>query len=246
MFYAYVPSLFEALEAGKPAPVKPAAGSGFARVSRGSAPLSFSPESTMHSFTLSMIVRTQNRGTIAVVNAAALEGNTESKGRFESMTLTRGRPVELGLLVDIDNRWSYRSTGGGRLATITADSDWHHIVLSHFAARGETLFFVDGKLAGQMNERLEPTQFVIGGPGSTKHPAAPQQADYKDVLLFRAGLNADEVAALYEGKILNGSLEIYAPLADASFKPGGPVENRAQSLAAFQAGSDSMIHVTAP
>jgi len=32
-------------------------------------------------------------------------------------------------------------------------------------ARGETLFFVDGKLAGKTSERLQPNRFVLGGPG---------------------------------------------------------------------------------
>ena len=41
-----------------------------------------------------------------------------------------------------------------------ADAAPHHLVLSHYTARGETLFFVDGKLAGRVSERLEPNRFV--------------------------------------------------------------------------------------
>ena len=51
-------------------------------------------------------------------------------------------------------------------------------MLSHFMARGETLFFVDGALVGSVSERLEPRRFVVGGPGtpqgvSAKHRRYP-------------------------------------------------------------------------
>jgi len=105
-------------------------------------------------------------------------------------------------------------------------------VLSHFTARGETMLFVDGKLAGMVAERLEPKNFVVGNRG-----------DYKDLFLYRSALNADEVAALHAGKMLKGSLEIYSPLTDVDFKAGGTVENRAQSLSAFKVGSDRVVHV---
>ena len=99
-------------------------------------------------------------------------------------------------------------------------------------ARDETLFFVDGRLASRVAERLEPKNFVVGNRG-----------DYKDLFLSRSALNADEVAALHAGKMLKGSLEIYSPLTDADFKADGTVENRAQSLTAFKVGRDAIVHI---
>jgi hypothetical protein len=116
-------------------------------------------------------------------------------------------------------------------------------VLSHYAARGETLFFVDGKLAGSVAERLEPTRFVIGGPASAQGIRPPGQADYKDVFVFRSALNADEVAVLNQGKMLQASLEIYSPLTDAQFPADSTVGNRAQSLSALKVGSGHIVHV---
>ena len=55
--------------------------------------------------------------------------------------------------------------------------------------------------------------------------------------LYRSALNDDEVTALQSGTLLQSSLEIYAPLSDATFASGAPVENRAQSLTAFTAGT---------
>ena len=80
---------------------------------------------------------------------------------------------------------------------------------------------MDGHLAGKTSERLEPTSFALGGAG---------QADFKDLLIYRSALNADEVAALDRGALLQASLEVYAPLTDSPLTPGVAVENRAQSL----------------
>lgn len=80
---------------------------------------------------------------------------------------------------------------------------------------------MDGKLAGKTAECLEPKRFALGGPN---------QGDFKGLLIYRSSLNADEVAALEAGTLLQASLEVYSPLADAQFSKGSSVENRAQSL----------------
>jgi lysophospholipase L1-like esterase len=127
--------------------------------------------------------------------------------------------------------WTYTSADGTAVAsTVRADGNWHNLVVSHYTARGETLFYVDGRLAGRTTERLEPKSFRLGGAAGTT------PVDLRDALLYRSALNEDEVAALQSGTLLQSSLEIYAPLADATFTPGAPVENRAQSLTAFTAG----------
>src|SRR5439155_15910351 len=64
-FYAFVPTLFEALEKGKQTPWRSPADKGFARVTQGPAPFVFSAEDTMHSFAMSFDVRVQDDGTVA-------------------------------------------------------------------------------------------------------------------------------------------------------------------------------------
>jgi lysophospholipase L1-like esterase len=233
--YSFVPSLFEALEKGKPNPVK-AAGSGFARIASSSAPLTFAPDETMHPFALSLMVRTQSDGAIAAINGSTLVTRTESRMNegtpFAATTLVADKSFAAALVV-ANGRFGYRGASGasGILSDVRADAQWHHVVLSHFTARGETMLFVDGKLAGRVAERLEPKNFVVGNRG-----------DYKDLLLYRSALNADEVAAMHAGKLLKGSLEIYSPLTDVEFKAGGTIENRAQSLTAFKVGNDRIVH----
>ena len=108
------------------------------------------------------------------------------------------------------------------------------MLVSHYTARGETLFFVDGRLAGATAERLEPTRFGLGGPG---------EADFRDLLIYRSALNADEVAALDSGRLLQASLEVYSPLTDAQFHSGGAVANLAQSLTSAKIGPGSVQHI---
>ena len=161
---------------------------------------------------------------------------------FEEASLNPDRSFTSTIGVE-NGKWIYTSAGGTRVtSSAAADGQWHHVVLSHYTARGETLFFVDGKLAGTVAERLEPNRFVIGGPGST-NGTAPKEADYKDVFLFRAALNPDEVAVLNQGKMLQSSLEVYSPLVDAQFRPGSIVENRAQSMTGLTIGLGKIVHV---
>ena len=244
--YSFVPSLFEALEKGKPNPVK-ATGSGFARITSGAAPITFAPEETMHPFALSLMVRTQSDGTLSVITGSTLVTRTElrlNEGMpFTATALHADRPFTAALAVH-DGKFGYKPAAGTFVDSgVRADAQWHNVVLSHFTARGETLLFVDGKLAGRFAERLEPNRFIVGGPGATGGPAGPKQADYKDVFLYRSALNADEVAAVNAGKLLKGSLEIYSPLGDVDFKADGIVENRAQSLTALKVGRDRIVHV---
>ena len=73
MAHAFVPSLFDALAAGKPLP-RASADPGFVRVQGGSAaPLSFSPDAPMRSFAVSFLVRPSGDGTVAAVAGQTLE-----------------------------------------------------------------------------------------------------------------------------------------------------------------------------
>ena len=108
------------------------------------------------------------------------------------------------------------------------------MTLTHYVARGRTYFHVDGRLVGAVAERLQPDRFVLGGPGPEWSTAVPAPADYRDWMVHRAGLNADEVGVLHGGGLLQASLELYAPLSDGGF------ENRAQSLSAVEADGSAV------
>ena len=226
----FVPTLFEAIEQGKPAPVR-ASAAGLARLQGGA--VTFAPDSSMHPFAFGVTVHADHDGGVASISgttlSAAMAMKTEERGggrgalQFETTTLTPASPFTATIGVE-KGVWMYRAANGSVIAsTVKADAQPHHVLVSHYTARGETLFFVDGKLAGTTMERLEPKSFALGGPAA---------AEFKDLLIYRSALNADEVAALEGGRLLQASLEVYSPLSGAEVKAGGPVENRAQSLSA--------------
>jgi lysophospholipase L1-like esterase len=248
----FVPTLFDALEKGKPAPAM-STSAGFVRVSRGQAPIMFAPADTMHPFALVVRVRSQSEGVVAAIEGSTLTAKTEMKKvergtrgtvEIEETTLSVGSQFAAVLGVS-SGVWIYRAADGKMLSsTVPADVTWHTLVVSHYTARGETLFFVDGQLAGRTAERLQPRRFFVGGP-SQETPTTPAstQADLKDLMIYRSALNADEVAAMRKGAVLPASLEVYAPLTDAHVEAGAKLENRAQSLSFATVGGAGLVHI---
>ena len=248
----FVPTLFDALEQGKPAPVL-STSTGFVRAARGQSLITFTPGETMHPFAFVLRTRSQADGVVAAIEGSTLTAKTEMKKvergargaiEIEETTLSPGQPFSavVGVSAGV---WSYRAADGTTISSpVRADANWHTIVVSHYTARGETLLFVDGQLAGHTAERLQPRRFVVGGPGLTTHgtPASPQ-ADVKDLMIYRSALNRGEVAAMQKGAVLPASLEVYAPLTDARVEQGAKLENRAQSLSFATVEGAGLVHI---
>jgi lysophospholipase L1-like esterase len=236
MFHAVVPTLFAALQAGKPTPVN--TGDGYARVRDNiAAPMTFDVEDTIRSFTLTFMLRPDSDGIVAAVSGQVLDANytmlRRAYGEFgwdtENIEL---EPTDDRFTATIEinaDALAYSSSAGNSITspTLRAES-WHYVTLTHYVGRGETLFYVDGHLVGSIAERLQPERFVLGGPGVDVGDARSAQADYRNWMIHRAGSTQDEVAALHGGTLLQASLEVYAPLAG-----DGPAAtlNLAQSLA---------------
>lgn len=212
MFYAIVPSLFEAMAAGKPVPV-PAKLSGHITVTgeRDAPPISFIPEDVMHSFTVAFKVRPSSGGCIAALDGGDCHPYVE---------------------IANDGRLQYVSVAGRSIIAQkpATDGEWHAVVMTHRYLLGETELFLDGKSFGTVDERLVPRQFIIGGPGNSRDNLKAAAADYRELLIYRSPLNLEEVKALQEGDMLQASLEIYAPLNEGRLDVNTPLANLAQSL----------------
>jgi lysophospholipase L1-like esterase len=224
----FVPTLFEALERGKPMP-KRVVTDNFVRLAAGDLRISFVPPDPVHPFAFGVSVRAQQNGTVATMNGRRLDMTIDSQklergGRtveFESATMTPGGTFMSGVVVD-EGRWAYRSSGGRLIRSeVRADRSWHQVLVSHYTARGQTLLFVDGMLAGVVDERFEPTRVTLGGTVGF---------DARDFVFYRSALNADEAAALHRGALLQASLEVYSPLDDVELRAGAHVANLAQSM----------------
>jgi len=92
--------------------------------------------------------------------------------------------------------------------TRPTNGQWHSVMITHGYLVGKTSLYLDGALQGTCDEQLEPAGFVIG---NTPLPVA-----FRDLRIYRTALNCDEVKALTEGKRIEGSLEVWAPLTDVS------------------------------
>ena len=189
MSYAWVPSLLDALRAGKAQPQRDVQGR--LDLAQGEA-LKLTPQGTLHSFTVSFGILMSEAGRILTLDAG-----DESRN----------------LSVSPEGALTYR---GLLTSARVKDGQWHQIALTHFYARGETCLYVDGALQGSVGEQLAPKTLYVGGTDAA--------ISLREVFLYRSGMNADEMAALQEGKMLKSSLEVYAPL-------NGSLDNLAQSTA---------------
>ncbi len=198
-FYAMVPSLFDALEAGKPLPARVSGTSCKLGTSVTDEWVEFTPENIVHPFTISFDVKTSTAGTIAWFESETGNGflkiNSEGKVVYESPkkgTITSSTSVKTG--------------------------EWKRITLTHYYAWGVTMLYINDVKAGELQENLAPKKFALAGTN------APAEIDYRELFFWRAGMNAEEIQYVNAGKMMKSSLEIYAPLGGTK-----PMENLAQS-----------------
>lgn len=182
--YAMVPSLFDAIEAGKPQPVRTSGGS-YSLSNR--SVIEFTPEATVHPFTLSFKIKATTDGVIA-----SFANGSNAIGTLK---------IEDGVLV-------YQSPSGGTIkGTVNiTDNQWHVVSLTHYYAQGRTLLYTDKTPAGELVEKLTVGKFTIGDSASADEKA------YSELFFYRSAMVREEIEALCDGRMLKSSLEIYAPL----------------------------------
>ena len=239
MFHAIVPTLFDAMAADKPLP-KISRAKGYARVENSKySAFKFSPEDTMHSFAISLQIRPSEGSVIAEISGVT--GMLETgELKFRETTrkthrISKGSQAAVTLAVK-DNKLIYTSTSGKRVIgnTKLTDGQWHHVTLSHRCAQGETLIFEDGKLVSTIEERFLPAKFELG---------VTSKIDMRDLFVYRSALTEDEVTSLNEGKMIQSSLEVYAPLREDSFINKNSVENRAQSFSKVFVSNNKVVSI---
>ena len=211
MMTAIVPSLFDALDQGKPLPEK-VEGASYKIINPTTiTPLEYETDEIVHPFTFSFDVKTSQSGGIAAFSTSTGNG--------------------LIKIDDTDGSVVYISPGGTEIRSTFSitDNNWHKIILSHYYAREATFFYVDTINIGSVTERLLLDKVVLGGSGYFNEISAPGAAEYRDWLFYRSAINEDEVQALNSGELLKSSLELYAPLDEQGLTGSDPFVNLAQS-----------------
>lgn len=210
LFYAIVPSLFDALEAEKPQPVLSSATYVTPDPVTGGGSLSFDPDAMIHPFTVSFDVQTEGTGNLMAFTTTAVPGT---------------------VAIDENGFVKYTSPTGNTITgtTIVNDGAWHKVTLTHFYARGETILYQDATAAGNVTENLEAQVFTLHGTG------APANVNYRNLFFYRSGMNELEIEAMNNGAMLKSSLELYAPMDREAETPEAIFANLAQSTSTIDA-----------
>lgn len=225
MSFAIVPSLFDALNMRKPVPEVPASNA-CARVDPGQeCGFEYEADDTIHAFAISFAVRTGPDAVLLRLTGitATLDSFQAPDGQAMVHVIGPGPTEVRSALTVRGGAIRYLPASGGDAVTPSPFSPgkWHHVTLSHRCAKGETQLSVDGECVATSRDRwlLQRVQFF--GDGTV---------DCDDIMVHRSALTREEVQALFAGRVLQSSLEIYAPLDEQTFPRGGTAENRAQSL----------------
>lgn len=217
LFYAMVPSVFDAIESGKPQPATATTTGVAADPTATASVLKFTPDNIVHPFTTSVDFKTTATGQI--------------------LGFTTTATAEGSVTVSADGTLVYTSPAGATIAAtaVVNDGNWHTVALTHYYAWGKTLLYIDGTLAGSTNEQLEAKVFSLHGA------AAPADAQYRNWYFYRSGMNDMEIAALYNGTLLKSSLELYAPLNGEAETADAIFANLAQSTVAIDATNFTVL-----
>jgi hypothetical protein len=213
LFYAMVPSLFDALEVEKPQPVLATNTYVTPDPVTGGGQLVFTPDNIIHPFTVSFDVQTTGNGHL--------------------MAFTTNGTAVGNLAVTTNGFVSYTSPTGATITGTTAINDgaWHKITLTHYYAWGKTMLYTDAAVSGSTDEQLEAKVFSLHGAG------APANVNYRNWFFYRSGMNALEIAAMNDNKMLKSSLELYAPLDREAEGMANMFANLAQSTNNIDASS---------
>ena len=211
MMTSIVPSLFDALDQGKPLPELVQGTSYEIANPETLIPLEYKMDETVHPFTFSFDIKTSYSGGIAAVS-------TSADSTFIKIDESDGSVV-------------YTAPDGTELRSSFSikDNNWHKITLSHYYARQSTFFYVDTIEIGSITERIPLKKIVLGGSGFYDNITSPDTAEYREWFFYRSALNEDEVKALCNGELLMSSLELYAPLDEQGITGNDPFVNLAQS-----------------
>lgn len=199
MFTSIVPSLFDALGSGKPQPELVSGSEINLNHSGGNTALVYTPETDLESFTTSIQIKTSDIGSI--VNFVTDAG-------------------KLSLSITSEGKLNYSNHTG---VSIVNDNVWHTISFTHYAARKETLVYLDGSIQISLEEELPLEKMRIGDV------EALVSAKFRNWFFYRAGMTTEEIQAIHSGELLKSSLELYAPLDGSLVSITDSLANLAQS-----------------
>lgn len=213
-FRAIPPSLFDALEKGKPQPVRDSSQS--TTLENGSV-ITFKGETNVNPYTVTVRVKGSEAGQVI-----AFTSGSSKKG---TVSILDGGYVEYVA--------TNKETVTSSQPLIKNDDTWYDITLTGYYAQKRTLVYVNHTLVGEVNEGVTPGEFTIGDPEKALH------RQFSELTFWRSAMNALEINDHCTGKMMKSSLDIYSPLSDAIKTDG--VVNLAQTLNEAQYVEGSVV-----
>ena len=205
---AFVPSLFDALDAEKPVPeYQECCDLNLLTINDATGQLHVAPEAGLKSFSFGVDFRTDVEASNLLRIEDALSDpriGIDASGRLILQSATSA-PI---ILTD----------------SAVNDNSWHRLMVTYQQATENFSVYLDAQLLAETTElAIEAPEFTIVGAPPLKG------LQVRQIVLYRANLNAEEIALWQQNVLLQGSLEIYA-LGDA-FVIGGAITviNYAQS-----------------
>lgn len=120
---------------------------------------------------------------------------------------------------------------------ISSDGLYHHVVLTFSKKSFNCMLYVDGILKGSASIAGITSTSMIFANNYNFAQFGANNCEFKDILIYRTVLNAEQVQQLFYGNYLAGSLEIYAPLADGVIYNGARLLNLAKTKSYLKCNS---------
>ncbi len=230
-----VPSLFDAIAQGKTPPVKTQSSSYLTASANEASGIFCEPEYKLHAFTVAVMIKATGDASLLDLKTIPQEIMVHDVKEKKSTI----KVAEFKKTVD-EKTFTLSLTGnsiffdGKTVGTLNADSKWHQVVIVGRPAAQFLKVFIDEK------ETLTLSTSVFL-KNVTLIPRVKETIGLKDFYLYRSALNPEEIKALYEGKLLRSSLEVYAPLHDLKVTKTSSLANLAQSLTSVRTLADNLL-----
>ena len=131
-----------------------------------------------------------------------------------------------------ENEWiitnNSDSSGGGRFTSTEIQwNKWISLAISYHAEENQYIVYCNGIEIGRHTADVGVlTRLTLAGREGAEGLTL-RNADFKNVLLYRTRLNAQQIKRLHEGQYLQMSLELFAPMNDKAIVPGASLNNLA-------------------
>jgi hypothetical protein len=218
MSLTIVPSLFDAIDRGKPVPYR----------NWKSDYIILNPVQSIENEPLMVKVKEKEKmHSFSVSIMFMMKGN----GVIEKIYHTNG----VNIIAKEKSQLVYRNKDSSvRIPLVNSDSvQWQYLTISHNYAIGSTTVFLNGIQTTVIKEKLEPVIFTLGG-AAEKGANPSSDLSLKDWMIHRSSLNESEAKDYMKWKMIRSSLEVYVPFS-AGPTAESEMENLAQSLTVAEA-----------